>query len=1081
MSIQFKDGHSRSTRTPAEEEALLARDLEGLNDEEREAIELILAGVGHGGGSEGAALLAEIGKLEWKRTPVDMETFVMDPYYLGNTCDNLYPRLLEDLTSLFHEGYREAVLTGAIGWGKCLGADTEVFDVASGRRRFVAEEGELAVPAMTEAEQIEPHDAAAFPSGEKPCLRLVLASGVGITLSTDHPVYTSRGWVRAEEMQMGDLVATPRSIPGPRRPLEISDDEVALAALLAADGGTTATVTFTNAHPRMLREFLRLTEALGGRAAPTAFQNAGRATTLGTAGLLGFVRGWDLDCKATEKRVPATFWGLPDRQVALFVNRFWACDGSVYVRSPSKIETTLASRGLIEDLRFMLLRLGVHARTAPKTARYTTEGGEVREFPAWKLTVTGRDNMLRFLDAVGDIFTKEEGCRALRDAILPTQGNTNTDLVPVNAELLQEEGLKLPRKFRRPEGQLYSRATFKTLVEELSYRGPHAKHAHNDLRWERIKSIEDAGVQTVYDLSVPGPHSFVANGVVVHNTFGASIGVCRLLYELSCMRDPHRSFGIAANSNISIVCLSVNEVLATKVAYENIATKIEASPYFQEHFPFEKTKKELRFPKKVWVAARASNDGSVLGLNVIGGLLDETNFMPKASKNQDPRFNLKDRAEVLYNAMQRRMKSRFERKGQLPGILFVVSSKQTHDDFTAKRIKEAQKDPTVFVRDYALWDVKPESYLSGGWFHVVVGNEQSPSRIIRDDEDVKELRTVLPEDCVFIEVPEDFRMDFENDLEGAIRDLAGVATVSISPYIQRRDKIVDAIDPTRSHPFSVEIYDPSQPGAFYWSKLVQPTYDAMLGTEGSFNRPILNPRAPRHIHIDPSLSGDATGFCMAHVSGFTEVMRRDDEGRRYPERAPEITVDLALRIIPPVGDEIILGDVRKLVYQLSQHGFMITCVSLDSWQSADAIQKLQQKGFNAIQLSVDRTMGPYDLLKTALYEDRLKLYDYKPLIQELRELEHDRSKRKVDHPLRGSKDVSDALAGCVFTLVENSSHLPMPMLRSIPKHAGDMWMQEHQQASLAHSHGSSGAPDMSQDMGMLPPFLVGSGGGDGWG
>jgi len=554
-------------------------------------------------------------------------------------------------------------------------------------------------------------------------------------------------------------------------------------------------------------------------------------------------------------------------------------------------------------------------------------------------------------------------------------------------------------------------------------------------------------------------------------TFAASIGICRLLYILSCMRDPHRSVGIAANSNISIVCLSVNEILATKVAYENIATKIEASPYFQENFPFEKTKKELRFPRKVWVAARASNDGSVLGLNVISCLLDETNFMPKASKGQDPRFNLQDRAEVLYNAIQRRMKSRFERKGRLPGILFVVSSKQTNDDFTARRIKESLTDPTVFVRDYALWHTKPEDYYSGDWFHVIVGNEQAPSRIVGENEDIEEVKVILPEDCVVIDVPKDFYIDFEKDLEGAIRDLAGVATVSVSPYIQRRTKIIDAIRPDMKHPFSVEVYDPSQPGKFYWHKMIRPANDAEGG-----KRPIINPYAPRHIHIDPSLTSDSTGFAMGHVSGWVEVVRRDDEGNKYPERAPDITVDVALRIVPPVGGEIILGDVRKLVYQLSKHGYVITCVSIDSWNSADAIQKLNQRGFNAVQLSVDRTMGPYDLLKTALYEDRLHYYDYPPLLQELRELEHDRVKRKVDHPLRGKKDIADAVAGITWTLTENSSSLPLAILRSAPDH-GDAWMLEHQQAALARSYGSEDAEETVSDLTALPPFLVGSGGG----
>jgi hypothetical protein len=559
-------------------------------------------------------------------------------------------------------------------------------------------------------------------------------------------------------------------------------------------------------------------------------------------------------------------------------------------------------------------------------------------------------------------------------------------------------------------------------------------------------------------------------------TFSASIGICYLLYLLSCMRDPHASFGIAPNSNISIACLSVNEQLAIKVAYENIATKIEASPYFQDHFPFEKTKKELRFPKKIWVAARATTDNSVLGLNLIGGLLDETNFMHTRINKHDPRFNLTGQAENLYNAIQRRMKSRFERKGKLPGILFVVSSKQTASDFTAKRIRESINDPTIFVRDYSLWDVKPDVYYSGEWFHAVVGNEQSPSRILKEDEDPDAVRAKMNEGCILIRVPSDYRQDFEKDLEGSIRDFAGVATVSVSPYIQRREKIEDAVDHVRTHPFTVEVLDPSQPGEFRWTQMVSLQSD-LTGLEvETFQRPIVSPHAPRHIHIDPSLSGDATGFCMGHISEWVNVTRKDPDGTPYTERAPVYFIDLVLRIVPPIGDEIVLGDVRQLVYQLSKRGYMITSVTMDSWGngSHDAVQKLNQKGFNASILSVDKTMGPYELLKEALYEDRVNLYPYPLLLKELRELERDWIKRKVDHPAGGSKDLADAVAGVVSTLTDASSSIPIPFVRSPAVYEGDAWLQEQQQRAMAEANSfGSGDDEGAETFGALPAFLIG--------
>jgi hypothetical protein len=571
-------------------------------------------------------------------------------------------------------------------------------------------------------------------------------------------------------------------------------------------------------------------------------------------------------------------------------------------------------------------------------------------------------------------------------------------------------------------------------------------------------------------------------------TFFASIGVCRILYELSCMKDPHRAYGIAPDSNISIVCLSVSETLATKVAFENIATKIDGSGYFTEYFPYDRTKTELRFPGHIWVAARATTDTAALGLNTIGALVDETNFMPRSAKGDSTRLQAVDRAEVIYNSLKRRMKSRFQEMGRLPGAIFIVSSKQTDDDFTATRIRESHSDAHVFVRDYALWEAKPPGTYSEESFHVLCGNEQTPSKIL-DEKEIARFKIERPEGCIVVEVPMDFFSEFDSDLEGSIRDIAGISTVAVSPYIQRREKIEDAIDPGLSHPFSYLEFDASRGGVFQWGKMVRPRLEkGQAGVKIERLRPILNPDAPRHVHIDPALRNDALGFCMAHVGGWKTVERKTEDRKLYSEQAPVYIVDLILRVIPPPGDEIILGDVRRLIYELSEHGYTITSVSMDQFQSADTIQKLSKKGYTASVVSVDRTPDPYDNLKMALYEDRVRYYAYPILLKELRELElhfvggHVRRRRKIDHPAHGSKDCSDSLAGVCFTLSTQQAMLPIPMMRGL-SYYGEAWMEEQQHA-MAAGNQEAGVNQQLKDLQMLPPFLVGnSGGGNGgdWG
>lgn len=591
-------------------------------------------------------------------------------------------------------------------------------------------------------------------------------------------------------------------------------------------------------------------------------------------------------------------------------------------------------------------------------------------------------------------------------------------------------------------------------------------------------------LEDLTELFSGGYHESIWTGSIGYGkTFVASVGVCRVLYELSCLHDPHKTLGIGKDTNISVVCLSVNEQLAVKVAFENIATKIKASPYFQKHFAFEPTKKELRFPNNIWVAARATTDTSALGLNVIGGLLDETNFMPTKGKDA-ARYGSVDHAEVIYNSIQRRMKSRFQKKGRLPGMLFVVSSKKTSEDFTARRIRQARGDPSVFVRDYALWDVKRENYADET-FHVIVGNESTPSRILEPAE-VGALKVKPPENTTLLEVPEDFRSDFEADLEGSIRDLAGCATVAISPFIQRREKIIEAYEQDKRtyganrHPFSTVSYDPSKGGTFVWEKMIRDIEERQMpGVSAVVRRPIINPNAPRHIHIDPALRNDALGFCMAHISGWKDVIRRGDQGQ-YMERAPVYVVDLVLQVVPPPGEEIILGDIRRIIYELHAHGYMITHVSLDSFQSRDTLQQLQQKGYAADLVSVDTSMEPYETLKTALYENRLFVYEYPPLVRELQQLERDSMRRKVDHPPKGSKDVADALAGVCYTLNTSRAASPLPVLRGMATY-GEAWMPEQRHAMAAGNKSAGMNTDLGEYSGMLPPILVGGGGnGSGW-
>jgi replicative DNA helicase len=55
--------------------------------------------------------------------------------------------------------------------------------------------------------------------------------------------------------------------------------------------------------------------------------------------------------------------------------------------------------------------------------------------------------------------------------------------------------------------------------------------AQSDVYWDRIISIDSAGIEPVYDLTVPGNHNFVAGNIVVHNSIEQDADVVLFIYR----------------------------------------------------------------------------------------------------------------------------------------------------------------------------------------------------------------------------------------------------------------------------------------------------------------------------------------------------------------------------------------------------------------------------------------------------------------------------------------------------------------------------------------------------------------------
>ena len=417
----------------------------------------------------------------------------------------------------------------SVGGGKCVSAHTFVMDSKQGRRH-IKDIGQFKTLAQKEG-KLGWHQATSMLSGEKECARLTLTDGQEIEASLDHPFLTQRGWVELRDLHEDDLVATARHYPDFEADSSFSDDEVALSAFLLADGGLTHHVQFVDDNETVLAEVARLVDELCNGSTRSPEKSA--AFRLSIRGGKEFLsRVGITQSKSKDKELPSEFFLMSRSQIALFLNRFWACDGHL---SEKTAECTLASKRLVRDLQWLLKRLAIRSSVVYKEASI----GE-KKYDAWRLSFSGKD-YIRFLEVVGPIFGQEEKHRAILENKLTKKANTNVDVVPIGVEEIKEicDELGMPgrggcykkralytgrlrtevKKFTGvTTNQRLSREKFAAFCEEFDYRGKYAWLATSDLCWERIRSVEHTGMQPVYDLTVPTAKNFVADGMVVHNT-----------------------------------------------------------------------------------------------------------------------------------------------------------------------------------------------------------------------------------------------------------------------------------------------------------------------------------------------------------------------------------------------------------------------------------------------------------------------------------------------------------------------------------------------------------------------------------
>ena len=231
---------------------------------------------------------------------------------------------------------------------------------------------------------------------------------------------------------------------------------------------------------------------------------------------------------ALAKIIPAQVFTLSKQKMALFLNRLFACDGSVVIDKHSCVRLSYASSSQVmaEQVKHLLLRFGILGSLRMKKIKYKN-GVKI----GYEVEVFGAAEIVKFAKEIG-IFGKEAWLEQAVKIVAPKilERNWTHDTMPISIWSIVEKAkgkmswAELTRRMGKSKGanihpwrRQLRRETLLNIAKALQSKTLEIL-ALSDVFWDNIISIEPVGRENVYDLTVDDLHNFVAGDILVHNT-----------------------------------------------------------------------------------------------------------------------------------------------------------------------------------------------------------------------------------------------------------------------------------------------------------------------------------------------------------------------------------------------------------------------------------------------------------------------------------------------------------------------------------------------------------------------------------
>jgi len=526
----------------------------------------------------------------------------------------------------------------------------------------------------------------------------------------------------------------------------------------------------------------------------------------------------------------------------------------------------------------------------------------------------------------------------------------------------------------------------KTFVEGEKYL---AQPPLSDVQYDIVEAMSQIyRIEDVIDILGPDKGTkyykkYTKNEIILQlgkgsgKDFTSTVACAYIVYKLLCLKDPARYFGKPSGDAIDIINVAINAAQAKNVFFKGFKTKIEKSEWFAGKYNAKA--ESIEFDKGITVYSGHSERESHEGLNLILAVLDEiSGFAQEVGTGNDQGKT----ADNIYKAFRASVDSRFPDLGKVA----LLSFPRFPGDFISQKYEASimEKEVITYTHKFVMNPDFPDD-LEGNYLEIFWDEDQITSYKYPGVFALKRPTWVVNPTRKI----DDFRLAFFTDMGDAMQRFACVPTFASDAFFKQKDKLEKCMtlrNPIDSNKRFDESFKPDPDKVYF-------------------------------VHADLAQKHDKCAVAIAHVDKWVNLQVVKD----YEQVAPIIIVDAVVWWEPKVEGPVNLSDVKQWIQNLRRQGFNIGMVTFDRWQSFDIQQELQAVGIRTDTVSVGKKH--YEDLAMMIYEERVAMPYIPLLLDEMSELKIINDK-KVDHPRKKSKDLSDAVTGAVFGALSHTSKNP---------------------------------------------------------